>query len=958
LSLLFGLLSGGRERSIRWHIIALCTLVTTVVLLVAGFTIQLFVYRVMRENMMEKLADSTYAVKGVIENAAHLTIRNHLQTIAKTNIGTLTILEERVRAGSLTREAAKGVAAEIFLAQRIGDQGYVYVINGKGVVQVHPVASLVQADLSQEPVVRRQLVQKKGLLDYSWKNPGEQTGRPKTLAMAYFAPWDWIVSVTSYQDEFNFFARELQQGLETYHFGRTGYAFIVNGQGDIILHPRLQGNVHILKNAAAKTVFDAIIARKNGNFEYWWQDSPEAPARRKIVFFHTIPELDWIVASTVYEDEIFAPLAQMGWIIGSIVFFALLLVVLPGFYLGNKIARPLARLAGQMQQAVAGDLDVNAEENALGEIGLLGIHFNRYIGRLREANGNLVTEIRERIAAEQQLLIYRNAMEQALEGIIITDLQGNILAVNHAFTEITRYQPDEVCNRNVRLLQSGRHDQVFYQAMWQVLEQTGRWSGEIWNRRKTGEVYPQILSISAIFNPQQEVTHYVGLFHDISELKRKEERIVHQAYHDGLTGLPNRLLAMDRIEVSIAHVRRGGTKLAVLILDLDNFKNINDSLGHASGDTLLLQVTKRLLSQVRGEDTVARLGGDEFLLLVAAISTEEVVIDLIDRILKSLSQPFQVDGHELFITASIGVAFFPQDGDNAGTLIQHADIAMYQAKSLGKNSYCRFTANLSERISYLRQLENNLRQAVANREFTVYFQPKIDPFANTIVGAEALVRWRRSDGSLVNPADFIPLAEETGLIVPLGEQVLEQTCQLLRRLNRSGRPSLSCSVNLSPLQFGQADLVDRILTILRQYGIPNHQLELEITETAMMSNLANTVESLNELVANDFSIAIDDFGTGYSSLSYLKRFPIRTLKIDRAFIRDLTEDPSDAQLVETIILMAHNLGITVVAEGVETQAQLEWLKSRGCEQIQGYLYSKPLSDDDFLQFVDRSRASG
>jgi EAL domain-containing protein (putative c-di-GMP-specific phosphodiesterase class I) len=369
-------------------------------------------------------------------------------------------------------------------------------------------------------------------------------------------------------------------------------------------------------------------------------------------------------------------------------------------------------------------------------------------------------------------------------------------------------------------------------------------------------------------------------------------------------------------------------------------------------------VTKRLLSQVRKEDTVARLGGDEFLLLMAAISTEEVVIDLIDRILKSLSQPFQVDGHELFITASIGVAFFPQDGDNAGTLIQHADIAMYQAKSLGKNSYCRFTANLSERISYLRQLENNLRQAVANREFTVYFQPKIDPFANTIVGAEALVRWRRSDGSLVNPADFIPLAEETGLIVPLGEQVLEQTCQVLRRLNRSERPSLSCSVNLSPLQFGQTDLVDRILTILRRYGIPNHQLELEITETAMMSNLANSVESLNELVANDFSIAIDDFGTGYSSLSYLKRFPIRTLKIDRAFIRDLTEDPSDAQLVETIILMAHNLGITVVAEGVETQAQLEWLKSRGCEQIQGYLYSKPLSDDDFLQFVDRSRASG
>ena len=393
--------------------------------------------------------------------------------------------------------------------------------------------------------------------------------------------------------------------------------------------------------------------------------------------------------------------------------------------------------------------------------------------------------------------------------------------------------------------------------------------------------------------------------------------------------------------------------MAVLILDLDNFKNVNDTLGHASGDNLLLQVTNRLVAQVREEDTVARLGGDEFLLLVAAITAEEVVVSLIDRLLKSLTAPFLVDGQELFVSASIGAAFYPIDGENAETLIKHADIAMYQAKKQGKNNYCLFTSDLSERISYLRQLESNLRQAVTNHEFTVHFQPKIDPFAGRVVGAEALVRWQREDGILVSPADFIPLAEETGLIVALGEQVLKQTCSVLARLNNRGHHALSLSVNLSPLQFSQANLVQQILTVLQQYQIPSSQLELEITETAMMSNLSKAVKTMNELVVHGFSIAIDDFGTGYSSLSYLKRFPIKTLKIDRSFIRDLTEDPSDAQLVETIILMAHNLGITVVAEGVETQAQLEWLKSCSCEQIQGFFYSKPLCADDFITFLER-----
>lgn len=941
-----------KRRSIRWHIITLFSLSTTVVFLLAGSGIYLFVSGTMRESMVEKLAENTRSVKEVVENAAQLAIRNHLQTIAHTNITTLHILDQQVRSGIMSKEAAKHLAAQIFLQQRIGDQGYVYVVNGQGIIQVHPVADLLQVDLSDKEFIHQQMTLKNGLLDYTWKNPREKQPLPKTMAMAYFEPWDWIVSVTCYKNEFNFLARELRRGLKNHYFGRTGYVFILSGQGDFILHPWLMGNVHELSNADASSVFDAIIRQKNGVLEYQWNEQSQGKRIRKTVYFQDIPELDWIVGSTVQVEEMLKPLVSLGWIIGVIVVASLLLVILAGMYLGNRITHPLALLAGQMERAETGDLNVRAEEDALGEIGRLGYHFNGYISRLRESNLKVVAEIKERIAAEQQLLIYRNAMEQALEGIIITDPEANILAVNQAFSEITRYEADEVRNRNVRFLQSGRHNQAYYREMWKTLSLSGRWMGEVWNRRKNGDIYPQILGISAVRDGHGLVTHYVGLFHDITELKLKEERIVHQAYHDNLTGLPNRRLALDRIEVSIAHVRRGGTKLAVLILDLDNFKNINDTLGHASGDILLQQVTNRLVAQVREEDTVARLGGDEFLLLVAAITSEQVVIDLVERLLKGLAQPFQVDGHELFVTASIGVAFFPNDGANAATLIKYADIAMYQAKARGKNSYCLFTSDLGERISFLRQLESNLRQAVNNREFAVYFQPKISSFTSTLVGAEALVRWQRSDGTLVSPVDFIPLAEETGLIVPLGEQVLEQTCQVLNRLNSHGKLRLTLSVNLSPLQFMQTDLVARTLAILQQYHIAPDQIELEITETAMMTNLAKTVETLNELVAAGLSISIDDFGTGYSSLSYLKRFPIRTLKIDRSFIRDIIEDQSDAQLVETIILMAHNLGITVVAEGVETEAQLAWLKSRGCEQIQGFFFSRPLSAEAFVEYVE------
>jgi diguanylate cyclase (GGDEF)-like protein len=401
----------------------------------------------------------------------------------------------------------------------------------------------------------------------------------------------------------------------------------------------------------------------------------------------------------------------------------------------------------------------------------------------------------------------------------------------------------------------------------------------------------------------------------------------------------------------MTNAKRKGTQVAVFYMDLDNFKHVNDSLGHPVGDVLLQQVSQRLLALVREEDTVARLGGDEFQIIGVDISSMDKVIDMADRLLQGFSCPFKIDTHELYVTLSIGIAIYPQDGKTADVLIKNADVAMYQAKLLGKNNYFLFTSELSERALFRLKLEAELRQALLEREFIVYYQPKIKPESGMVTGVEALVRWQKPDGSTISPNDFIPLAEETGLITRLGNLVIDDACEAMQILNNIGYKDIKMSVNLSPFQFEQANLVESILSIVRENELPVSQLELEITETTMMTNLKDTVAKLHLLVEAGMSISIDDFGTGYSSLYYLKAFPIDTLKIDRSFIKDITIDPNGAQIVETIILMAHNLGIGVVAEGVETKEQLDLLQNFGCDLIQGYYYSPPLPLEKLVGYL-------
>ncbi len=922
-------------------------------LVIAGWVIYSLVRETVEENIRTKLTTSTDAIETMVRTTIDVSIRSHLQAIAANDLDILNGLEQQVTRGEMTEAAAKDLSEKILSSQKIGRTGYTYVLTGKGILAIHPNKHLKNKDISSLPLSRVQQAKKVGYLEYQWKNPGEKEERAKALYMAYFKPWDWIISVSCYRDEFKSLIniKDFKAGVESFSSGAKGYAYILSGNGDIILHPRASGSIHDAQNLQDKPFFSQMLQLKNGQLTYREQEPDATHLREKIIIFKQIPELDWIVASTAYLDEIHKPLFRLREIILSTIIVTLLLILPLSLYLGGAITRPITLLTRRMSAAANGDHSVRAEEKALGEVGILARHFNNYMARLKTSNEELESEINERIHVEQQLKLFAKVFENALEGISITDADGKIVAVNRSFTNITGYEASEVINKNPRILKSERHGSAFYKEMWESILKKGNWVGEIWNRRADGEAYPEILSISSICDVNGKVTHYVAVFHDITEMKLKEEQITHQAYHDALTGLPNRFLAKDRLTMSMTTAKRKGTQVAVFYMDLDNFKHVNDSLGHPVGDILLQQVSRRLLSLVREEDTVARLGGDEFQIIGVDITSPDEVIEMADRLLQGFSSPFRIDTHELFATLSIGIAMYPQDGKSADVLIKNADVAMYQAKLQGKNNYYLFTSELSARAIFRLKLEAELRQALQQREFIVHYQPKVKPETGKVMGVEALVRWQKPDGTLISPDDFIPLAEETGLITKLGDLVTSDACEAVQILNSIGWGDIKMSVNLSSFQFEQANLVENILSITKANEIPVSQLEWEITETIMMTNLKDTVSKLHLLVDAGMSISIDDFGTGYSSLYYLKAFPIDTLKIDRSFIKDITVDSNGAQIVETIILMAHNLGISVVAEGVETREQLELLQTFGCDLIQGYYYSPPLTLEKLIGYL-------
>ncbi|MFZ2404435.1 MAG: EAL domain-containing protein, partial [Methylobacter sp.] len=566
-----------------------------------------------------------------------------------------------------------------------------------------------------------------------------------------------------------------------------------------------------------------------------------------------------------------------------------------------------------------------------------------------------VRDISERKQAETELRIAATAFESQ-EGIMVTDADKIILRVNKAFTHITGYSAEEVIGKHPRILQSGRQNAEFYAAMWKRINNTGSWEGEIWNRRKNGEIYPEYLIITAVKGADGIITNYVATLVDITLNKAAADEIERLAFYDPLTGLPNRRLLLDRLDLALASSHRSGRKGALLFIDLDNFKTLNDTLGHDMGDLLLQLVAVRLSSCIREGDTVARLGGDEFVIMLEDLSKQAVEAatqteTIGEKILVALNQPYQLAKNEYYSTPSIGASLFNGHEQSTDELLKQADIAMYQAKTSGRNALRFFDPQMQASINTRVALEADLRQAVTENQFILYYQPQVYHDGQAI-GAEVLIRWHHPQRGLVSPADFIPLAEETGLILPIGLWVLETACAQIKIWEDSGHTQhLQLAVNVSVRQFRQPDFVEEVSRVLLHSAINPHKLKLELTENLMLDDIDDTIVKMNTLREIGVCFSMDDFGTGYSSLSYLTQLPLDQLKIDQSFVRNIGVKPTDAVIVQTIIGMAKNLGMEVIAEGVETQAQRAFLEQHGCPVCQGYLFGKPVLLAEFEQLL-------
>jgi len=565
--------------------------------------------------------------------------------------------------------------------------------------------------------------------------------------------------------------------------------------------------------------------------------------------------------------------------------------------------------------------------------------------------GMQAMELVERRRNNDRLMMTQRVFEATQDSIMITDAKGDILAVNRAFNQSTGYTEAEVFGRNPRILNSGRHPKTFFERMFEAVLSRGYWQGEIVNRRKNGQEYTEWLTLNAVRDELGNLRNFVAVASDLTEKKAAEAREEYLAHYDQLTGLPNRTFFEIHLEQAVARSQRRGQSIALLLIDIDRFKNINESLGHPVGDVLLKEVSRRLQGRLRKEDLLARLGGDEFAVTIEELPRPNSAAIVAQQVIEAIGEVFLLGAHEIYIGASIGVSMLPTDANDAVGLLRNADSAVALAKAQGRGTYCFYTESLTEAARVRLELHAQLRHAIQLNQFEVHYQPQISLHDDKVVGIEALVRWRHEDGRLISPAVFIPVAEETGLIEALGGWVLRQACQQIKAWLDSGGAPLTLAVNVSPRQFHAEKLPQLVTDVLRDTGFPPELLELEITESAIMEHADEAIRILDALKALGVQLAIDDFGTGYSSLSYLKRFPVDKLKIDQSFVRDIPNDLDDMEIAGTIIAMARHMHLTVLAEGVETVAQRNFLHAQSCDHYQGYLFSKPVAYETLVALL-------
>ena len=843
---------------------------------------------------------------------------------------------------------------------KFGDSGYAFIMDTKGRFLIHPRVSEKNIKNLNPPngnrLFKKIFRKKNGKIEYDWKNPGEKEKKEKIVYFRYLPQFNLIIGASGYK-------AELYRPVY-----KMAYIFIASLAFLVVCIVPMTFWLSRSITKPLETFIEKIKYASRGNLNVRLPDNTSGEVGKLARYFNIFME-ELSVKTSKLEAEIEERKSREEQI-----------RILAKFPDDNP--NPVMRIT---QNHTLSYFNISAIEN-LKTIDLkIGIKipkvffpfidkafrtgqpvemeyadnsktFSFSISPFEDIKSAYIygQEITAQKAYESLMILSDAFFENSIEGICITDIYGNIQKVNPIFSEITGYTEEEVIGQNPRILKSDKHDHEFYETMWTRIKHSGQWAGEIWNRRKNGQAYPEWLTISSISDETGNVVNYIAVFHDITEHILNKEKIHYQTYHDATTGLPNRRLFADMLEQNIKFNQKRKEKFAILFIDINNFKNINDTLGHIVGDNLLYQFAEKLKNNIPNEMVIARFVGDKFTILLPNTKDQNQALKEASNIQKTIQGPYDVDGREIFCGTNIGISFFPQDGTKAETLIKNAEMAMYRGKKKGKRSISFFTSAMDKMASERLETEHNLAAALAKDEFQVYFQPKVNLITGKIQGAEALIRWIRND-EIISPIVFIPVAEETGYIIQIGEWVIRTVCEKIKKWEEKGHKDLIVSINLSGVQLQDSTITNKIKEITDEFKINPSQLKFEITESVVMSDpdLASAITKKIKQIGS--KISIDDFGTGYSSLGYLKKFPVDELKIDKSFLDDFPESEGDVAIIKAILSLAANLNLNVVAEGVERETQCDTLRSLGCDEIQGFFFSRPLPEKDFITLLDSGK---
>ncbi|PIE55842.1 MAG: hypothetical protein CSA34_07440 [Desulfobulbus propionicus] len=976
-------LSGKLTRSLLL-LLSLFALAVTCILLKVNSTLHSQRWLQEQTRSMDELAQ-------LVETTATTSQQQLLEGSVNFLYGTADLFYSYLLNGQLTEQEAKAEVLKVVKAVNHNSTVQLCIL-GQSATGISPalpdtrVARLIrQHNLSQLATPEPRYLELEG--------HAQQTGTPQFFAVyqRHFPCWEW--NIAGAMDMQRFAAGNLEDVLrrfaESTPLGPNGFAFILTPG---MPHPRQSLSLASGQNEL-EFVAREISFKEEGREVYQWPQDEMHDQTDRVVLFRRLQKFG-ITLGIIVNAEIDPWVSHRearSFLVP--ILLAFILVGLAGYLLFRFVlAKRFAVLAEKFKTTpVEGlrltDLNSNDEADVLESVFEQFLLYHQHQRKLikekkqevkkleaqlknqqvssrenldnlraeitskKVAHEKLSHEVATRKSAEVYLQLFKNIFDSASSGIMITNPDAKILAVNQAFTTLTGYSQAEAIGRSPKMLSSGRHTPDFYKEMWQTLVKTGHWSGEVWNRKKDGAIFPEWMAINCIREKTGEISNYCCFMHDMTEIKKKERVISFMTFHDALTKLPNRDSLEIRMAEAISQAQRAGKMLAVCFIDLDNFKNINDSMGHDKGDKLLIMVAKRLQTMISDEDTLSRLGGDEFIILAENVNSESEIFTLASRILASLTDAFELNSRNLYITASIGISLYPDDGVTCQELIKNADLAMYRAKNEGRNKCVMFTSEMNDRLKQDLHIESAIRTALENKEFITFYQPKVCTRTEKVTSMEALIRWKMGE-TYISPNEFIPVAEKSGLIDEIGLYVLKETCQFLTKLKKSGL-DVPISLNLSPRTFNNDELVETINEIIDAYQIGYQSIEFEITETTAMQDVKHTIKVMQRFRQRGISFAIDDFGTGYSSLSYLNVMPVNTLKIDKRFIS--ADQDNSRGIVSTIVAISQQMGLNVVAEGVETEDQLQWLRKIGCNEIQGYYYSKPLHPKQALHYLEHNR---